>query len=122
MKSSDKIDSLGGFIHKNRARYRFMANIPLNKKEMSDNTFFLSLYDELFIGFGPNIVKNVLDQNRMYAALGYRFNAKLSIQLGYLNQYIIKTDGIKAERNHTLQAVICYNLDLREADSLKRNP
>ena len=121
MKSSDKIDSLGGFIHKNRARYRFMANIPLNKKEMSDNTFFLSLYDELFIGFGPNIAKNVLDQNRMYAALGYRFNAKLSIQLGYLNQYIIKTDGIKAERNHTLQTAIFYHLDFRKPEADARS-
>ncbi|MFM7103911.1 MAG: DUF2490 domain-containing protein, partial [Flavobacteriales bacterium] len=106
----------------NRVRYRIMANIPINKKEMADNTLFLSLYDEVFLGLGQNIAKNVLDQNRLYAALGWRFNAKFSLQLGYMNQYVIKSDGIKAERNHTLQAAIFYNLDLRETDSPEKKP
>lgn len=114
LKNTENTDSLGGFVNKNRARYRVMANMPINRREMSDNTLFISIYDEVFLGFGQNIAKNVLDQNRLYAAVGYKFNSKFSLQLGYLNQYVIKSDGIKAERNHTLQMALFYNLDFRK--------
>lgn len=99
------------YVFKNRIRYRFMVTVPLSRKEFADNTLFLAIYDEPFLGFGKGIGKNILDQNRLYGALGWRFNKNFNIQLGYLNQYIVKTDGIKAERNHTLQLGITYNLD-----------
>jgi hypothetical protein len=110
--SSDNY-TLDGFNFRQRIRYRFMLNLPISKKEMIDNTLFLSLYDEVFIGFGKGIGKNVLDQNRLCATLGWRFSKDFNIQLGYLNQYVIKTDGIKQERNHTLQIGMTYNLDFR---------
>ena len=113
LKDIENNDSLGGYIPKNRARYRIMATIPINRKEMTDNTFFISLYDEVFLGFGPNIAKNVMDQNRLYAAMGWKFNSSLSAQIGYLNQYIIKSDAVKAERNHTFQLAVSYNIDFR---------
>ncbi len=99
-----------GYVFRNRIRYRFLITVPLSRKELADNTLFLSVYDEPFLGFGKGIGKNILDQNRLYGALGWRFNKNFNIQLGYLNQYIVKTDGIKAERNHTLQLGITYNL------------
>ena len=84
---------------------------------MSDNTLFCVINDEVFLGFGKDIGKNVLDQNRFFTALGWRFNAACNIQLGYLNQYIIKKDAVHAERNHTLQMIVAYNLDLRKNDN-----
>lgn len=105
-----------GYTFRNRVRYRFMATIPLSRKEMKDNTLFLAAYDEPFIQFGKGIAKNILDQNRLYFALGWRFSKDFNIQLGYLNQYIVKTDGVKAERNHTLQFGLTYNLDLRKKE------
>ena len=114
LKDSENEDYLSGFLYRNRFRYRLMASISITKSEMADNTLLLSLYDEIFLGFGPNIAKNILDQNRLYAAIGWRFNAKCSLQLGYLNHYIIKPDGIKAERNHTIQIGVFYSLDFRK--------
>jgi hypothetical protein len=112
--SSENTFQLNGFSFRQRARYRLLCNVPLNKCEMSDHTLFLSVWDEIFVGFGEGIAKNVLDQNRLYCALGWRFNTACNIQLGYLNQYVIKKDGIQTERNHTLQAAITYNLDWRK--------
>lgn len=105
-----------GYDYRNRARYRFMVTMPLNRKELSDNTLFVAVYDEVFLGFGGGIGKNILDQNRLYAALGWRFSKKFNIQIGYLNQYVVKTDGIRHERNHTLQTGITYNFDFRKKD------
>ena len=108
--------SLMGHLYRQRARYRFQITIPLSKREMSDNTLFCVINDEVFLGFGKGIGKNVLDQNRFFTALGWRINAACNIQLGYLNQYIIKNDGINAERNHTLQITVVYNLDCRKKE------
>lgn len=106
-----------GFNFRNRARYRFMISVPLTRSKMEDNTLFLSVYDELFVGFGKGIGKNILDQNRLFAALGWRFNKNFNAQIGYLNHYVIKSDGIHHERNHTLQVSISYNLDFRKPKS-----
>jgi predicted porin len=99
---------------KQRARYRFMVTIPLNHKEMVDKTWFVSLYEEVFLGFGKNIDKNIMEQNRISATLGYRFNKDFNIQAGYLNQFIQKGDGIHAENNQNFQLGVTYNLDFRK--------
>jgi hypothetical protein len=111
VKNPDASYSQDGMLFRQRVRYRLMATVPLSRKELSDNTLFLAAYDEPFLGFGKGIAKNVLDQNRLYFALGWRFNKNCNVQLGYLNQYIVKKDGIQAERNHTLQVGVTYNLD-----------
>ncbi len=102
-----------GFRFRQRARYRFQVSVPLTKKTMEDNTLFFAAYDEVFLGFGKGIQKNVLDQNRLYFALGWRFNKDVSVQLGYLNHRVIKPDGVRMESNHTLQTSLAYSLDFR---------
>jgi hypothetical protein len=116
VKDSEGVYAQNGFYFRQRVRYRMLLIVPISRKEMSDKTLFFAAYDEPFLGFGKGISKNVLDQNRLYCALGWRFNATCNIQLGYLNQYVVKKDGIQAERNHTLQAAITYNLDWRKKE------
>jgi len=99
------------FQYKNRVRYRYMIQIPLTHKEMEDNTLFFQWSDEVFVNFGKGVKSNLLDQNRMYFALGWRFNPHFNIQLGYMNQFIQKSDGVHKENNHTAQVSITYNLD-----------
>lgn len=104
----------GNTVLRHRVRYRLMFLLPINKKALEKNTLFLNVNNEIFVGFGKGIAKNVFDQNRFNAALGWKFSSTFMLQLGYLNQYIIKADGIKAERNHTLLISSSYNLDLTE--------
>lgn len=98
-------------VFRNRIRYRAMMMVPLSHKEMVDNTLFLNVNDELFVGIGEGIAKNPIDQNRFIAALGWRFNAQTNIQVGYLNQFIIKSNATDMERNHSLWISMVYNLD-----------
>ena len=60
----------GNTIFRQRVRYRLMFMIPLSKKSLEENTLFLNVNNEVFIGFGKGITKNVFDQNRFNAALG----------------------------------------------------
>jgi hypothetical protein len=66
---------------------------------------------KFFLGFGQGIGKNILDQNRFIAAVGYKWNPSVNIQLGYLNQFVVKSNGFQMKRNHTLWTSIVYNLD-----------
>lgn len=73
-----------------RYRYNLFLNIPLNGKEIVKNTFYLALYNELFINGERNIGDGrkveVFDRNRFYSALGYSINKGMKIQLGVMRQ------------------------------------
>lgn len=107
-----------GTNYRNRIRYRFMAILPINHTSMENNTLFLNVNDEVFLGFGEGIGTNILDQNRLQCALGFKFNSALTLQAGYLNQYLVKNAKVvsgsileQAENNHTLTIGLTYNLD-----------
>ena len=68
---------------KTRLRYFLSMNLPLSRKEIMDNTLYLSAYNEIFI----NPKNSVFDRNRLYGALGYKFNKHVKIELGYMNQF-----------------------------------
>lgn len=94
----------------NRGRYRLVANYNVKHFEKTNNDFFFSAMEEILVSFGKNVGKNVFDQNRISGSFGFTFNGKYTISLGYLNQYILKADGIHCENNHTLQFSLSLNL------------
>lgn len=72
----------------NRVRYMFRLQVPLKGKEVKDETPYIAIYDEVFIGFGKNVNANVFDQNRVGILLGYRFNKNIRVEAGYLSQIL----------------------------------
>ncbi len=91
-------------IYTNRLRYRLAASIPINNKNMDDNTLFFSTYNEVFL----NVEKhNIFGLNRLYFALGFKFNDMVSVQVGYLDQFTTKS-------NHRLQFGFFINPDFRK--------
>lgn len=95
----------------NRARYMLKATLPLMGSTIDAGEPFLAAYDEIFVGFGNKIQRNIFDQNRAYAALGYKISDAATLELGYLNQIVQKASGNVFEHNHTLQVSLFYNLD-----------
>jgi hypothetical protein len=67
-----------------RFRYLLALTIPLNKKEMIENTLYLSASNEVFL----NSKTTVFDRDRLYGGLGYKFSDRLRVELGYLNQFL----------------------------------
>jgi hypothetical protein len=57
---------------------------------MDDKTFYLALYNEIFINGQRNIGNGnsveIFDRNRFYLAAGYVIKKGLKIQLGIMNQ------------------------------------
>jgi len=75
-------------FYRSRLRYGLYLNVPLNNKNIQDNTLYLALYNELFLN-GERQLKNgsqvaYFDQNRTYGALGFALNSKFKVQLGVM--------------------------------------
>lgn len=100
-----------GHIYKNRFRYRFSINVPLNKSTLSSKVVFVSAYNELFVSFGKAITYRLPDQNRLYIGMGYNFNQSGNIQMGYLNLLLVGKEGLYYEAGHTLFVGFNYSFD-----------
>jgi hypothetical protein len=52
--------------------------------------FYAAVQNEIFLNVQnkQNINNSLFDQNRIYGAIGYRFNPKVDLETGYMNQYV----------------------------------
>jgi len=100
--------------YQNRMRLMTRLSIPLKGKTIEDKRFFVSVYDEVFLNFGKNVGLNYIDQNRAYIALGYKLPKLGRLEIGYLNQLVVKPDGLKVENNHTLQLGMISNINFQK--------
>jgi hypothetical protein len=82
----------------NRMRYRLMISYPLFDK------FYGKFFDEVFI----NIQKPIFNQNRLHVGLGYAFEPKLKLELGYLKNHF------SSANYDILRIGILFNTDLRK--------
>ncbi|MGH1436861.1 MAG: DUF2490 domain-containing protein [Lewinella sp.] len=96
---------------RNRVRCRLALEVPLQQADK--NKLFLSLFNEIFINVGQAADNHYFDQNWIYGGLGYRLNKNSAVNVGYMNQYLVKTDNVHIENNHTLQVGLSYSFDLR---------
>ena len=96
-----------------RIRYRIYGNIPINKPKMEAKTFYICVWDEIFMSIGNKVNYNYPDQNRFFAGPGYQFTKDFSIQLGFFYQLFIKQPtGTAKENNIGGILQINYNFDL----------
>jgi hypothetical protein len=98
--------------YSNRARYLARATVPLRGRTLDAGEPYVSAYDELFASWGRNVGRNVFDQNRLYGAVGWRFGAATRVEGGYLQQLVLKPNGVQMERNHSLQLAVFQNAPL----------
>lgn len=73
-----------------RYRYNIFLNIPLNSSALATKTYYIALYNELFINGQTNIGDDreveLFDRNRTYLGLGYVLKPSMKIQLAWMNQ------------------------------------
>jgi Protein of unknown function (DUF2490) len=101
-----------GWEFRQRFRYMFRTDIPLKR----DKSVYLGLYDEFFINFGGNRGSRYLDQNRAYAAIGFKLSQFEKLELGYLYQYIPRRNSNIVEHNHALQIALFSSRPFRRGD------
>lgn len=88
-----------------RMRYLLRLTYPLGSE------WFLTAYDEIFI----NLQEPLFGQNRLYAAVGYKLNSAISLEMGYLKNHFT---GVNYDR---FQLGIWWNTDWRSEKSENKN-
>jgi hypothetical protein len=104
----------GDAVYTNRVRLLNRFSIPFKGKTIEDRSLYMSAFDEVYINFGKRVGYNILDQNRAYLAIGYKIPKAGRLEMGYLNQTVFKSDGIKVERNHTIQIALYSSIEFRK--------
>lgn len=103
--------------YQNRIRYQLQAELPLQGATLDDKEFYLTAFDELFIGFGQHVGENVFNQNRLSGGLGYQFAANAKLELNYLYQVRAHSEADAAsgqpvvELNNGCRLNVVYDLD-----------
>ncbi|RYE22200.1 MAG: DUF2490 domain-containing protein [Sphingobacteriaceae bacterium] len=89
-------------------RFRYFARgvFPFKKDSVFTKGTFIGLQNEVFVNVQNKAKLNgqFFDQNRAYAAIGYRLNKKIDLETGYLNQYINQVGGYTF--NHVVQVAL----------------
>ncbi len=86
-------------VFKLRFRYFLSCKVALNNSKLQKKTFYLSAYNELFIGSkSPQF-----DRNRLYGGLGYQHNSKLKFEAGYMNQFF------SSSNRDQLNLIVAFN-------------
>lgn len=95
-----KIVSNGNYLS-TRIRYqiRWVRNFP--KKPGTELGFYTTLNNEIFMNAsGASHLNNkAIDQIRAFGGLGYRFSENLSIEPGYLFQYVLGKNASYTQNN-----------------------
>jgi hypothetical protein len=93
-----------------RFRYFVRSIFPLTTGTSFTQGPYFALQNEVFLNTGDKTAVNgkAFDQNRLYGAIGYRFNGKMDLEAGYLNQYTsTRTSFIN---NHVAQLTVYKRL------------
>jgi hypothetical protein len=98
----------------NRFRYMARATLPLRGATVGPREPYVAASDEVFVGFGRQVQLNVFDQNRAYLGVGYQASGHTRVELGYLNQWVLRGNGREMENNHTVQLTLHSTAPLRK--------
>lgn len=86
-----------------RFRYRITGIVPLPENASGPRPDYVSIYNEVFINFGPHSAKHSLDQNIVAGAIGWNCASNLQFEIGYLLEYIPSPAGVVGRYNHVVQ-------------------
>lgn len=103
-----------------RARYRLTANIPLGWSTAGARPDYISVYNEIFVNFGPHGGSHAFNQNRSYGAIGWNLDKNFQLEAGYLHQYMPTPNGIVGEHNNALQLTISSTAPFRRGIHKKK--
>ena len=94
-----------------RYRYRIQADYTIWKDK---NQFLKAVVsDEVMINGGNKIIKNTFDQNRIYAAVQYGVSPSVAFELGYLNSYQQRTNGVDYFNRDIIRFSVFHKLKLK---------
>jgi hypothetical protein len=101
----------GEYSFSTRFRYFVRSVIPLSlQKAAFEKGMFTALQNEVFLNATNQDKVNgkTFDQNRFYAAIGFRVVKQFDIEAGYMWQFVERRQGLGTTNNHIAQVAIYW--------------
>ena len=108
-RNDPEVDHIDYWERSNRFRYQVKGTLPLSGDAIEQGEAYVSLANELFVGIGRNVQRNIFDQNRATFAVGYRLTRNWRTEVAFLEHVIFKPNGTDVERNHTVTFTLSYS-------------
>lgn len=109
---NDEGKLIHGYDFVYRFRYKLEGEIVLIKKETRKGALGLKLFDEIFLNFGKQVVKNPFDQNRFGGSLLYGLTKNIEIEGYYSNWFQQRTSGDEYFRRHVVRFTLHHYMSL----------
>lgn len=101
------------YLFSNRWRYKLFGYIPLNKRVLETGTFFISPSVEIFFQSGKPIVRDPLEDLRIYPTIGYVVNEHIMISAGHMWTMGQEPSGWEYAVRNIVRFNLYINLDFR---------
>jgi hypothetical protein len=95
-------DAVADWRTEHRARYLLRVTRAFGGARRGP---YVTAYNEAFVTLGRSARANLLDQNRTFGGVGWRFSPTWRAETGYLRQLVVRGSGA-SERNDALQVVV----------------
>jgi Protein of unknown function (DUF2490) len=97
-----------------RVRYRIYTPFPLPFNTKNAWPDYVAAYNEILVRFGPHGGTSAIDQNRTYGAIGWNLSSEFNLEVGYLHQYLPRSNGFVGEHNNAFQFSISSTAPLKK--------
>jgi len=97
-KKTNGSEIVNGYNFNYRAGHKLGLSIPIISQ--SDQKWHVEVYDEVLVNFGKRILRNYLDQNRVYAGLRKTMSTKMSLKLGYMYVFVPSSNSTDFVTQH----------------------
>lgn len=105
------ISKSGNTDFESRFRYQLWFRYPLNHKTVTNNTLFISSFDEILLNFQGD----AFSQNRIFGGLGYQVNKDIRFEGGYMK------NSFRGRNFDRVWLMLFINTDLRKAFKKHKN-
>ncbi|MES2332427.1 MAG: DUF2490 domain-containing protein [Bacteroidota bacterium] len=92
--------------YRNRFRYRLNVIVPLNNKEIKNNTWYTSIFNEVFV----TNERPYFEQNRIFLGAGYQFNKRFTLLAGVVNRFDQSVTNVPSWKNY-FQTNFIFSVD-----------
>lgn len=96
--------------HADDTGWRFRELVKFTRPLASNEQFYWSLWDELFVNFNDTDwgANDGIDQNRVFGGVGYKLTPYAKTEVGYMHQFVRRA-GQSDRHNHILSVTLLLN-------------
>jgi hypothetical protein len=96
-----------------RARYRLTARIPFKTASSPIVPNYVSVFNEVYTGFGPHSGRSPFYANVDYGAFGWNLGSMFAFELGYQHRYAPIANGVIGQNDNELQLMLLSTAPIR---------